>query len=208
VQHGRQLLDDTLRRARLAADRLAEIPGLRVLRPEHLAGPGTGLHQIDETKLLIGTDGDARAILRRLNDVHGVQPELAGAEHLLCITTIGTTDGDIDRLVAGLAESVAHVGPRSAAADSAMVADLLALRPEVLLTPREAFFAAAERVPLSAARGRTAAEAVTPYPPGIPLVMPGERLDPEMLMLLAALRAAGNPISAADPTLDSITVVA
>ena len=49
---GRALLDETLDRARRTADRLAAIGGVRVLRPEHLAGAGTGLHQLDETKLL------------------------------------------------------------------------------------------------------------------------------------------------------------
>ena len=95
---GRALLDETLERARRAAGRLGAIGGVRVLRPEHLAGAGTGLHQLDETKLLIGTNGlaaDARDIVARLNGVHGVQPELSGAGHVLCITTIGNTDGDI-----------------------------------------------------------------------------------------------------------------
>ena len=62
-----------------------------------------------------------------------------------------------------------------------MVADLLAVRPEMVLTPREAFFAGEEAVPLTAAAGRIAAEAITPYPPGIPLVMPGERLSDDVL---------------------------
>ncbi len=95
-------------------------PGLQVLRPEHLAGAGTGLHQLDETKLLIGTAGlaaDARDIVARLNRVHGVQPELSGTGHVLCITTIGNTDNDIDRLVAGFDEVASHVGHDGARTD-------------------------------------------------------------------------------------------
>jgi arginine/lysine/ornithine decarboxylase len=75
------------------------------------------------------------------------------------------------------------------------------------LTPREAFFAADETVPLSQAAGRVAADAITPYPPGIPLVMPGELLAPQVIELLRALRASGTPISASDPALDVIKVV-
>ena len=94
-----------------------------------------------------------------------------------------------------------------AGARTGLVADLLAVRPETVLTPREAFFAAEESVPLARASGRIAAEAITPYPPGIPLVMPGERLDDDVLALLTALRDAGNPISASDPTMDQVLVV-
>jgi arginine decarboxylase len=205
---GRQLLDATLRRARDTAARLAAIPGVRVMTPEHLAGPGTGLHRLDETKLVVGTSGlaaDARDLLARLNRVHGVQPELAGAGHILCITTIGNTDADMDRLVTAFAEVAAHAGRRTD--DEAPAGDYAGIRLETALTPREAFFAGDEAVPLSAAVSRVAAEAITPYPPGIPLVMPGERLSADAVERLRALRATGNPVSAADPTLEYVTVV-
>ena len=208
--NGRALLDVTLDRARRTAERIGAIPGLRVLRPTDLDGPGTGLHQLDETKLLIGTAGlaaDARDVVARLNRDHGVQPELSGAGHLLCITTIGNTDADVDRLVAGLTDIAADVGTRSEDDDAGLVADLLAVRPATVLTPREAFFAPEVAVSLSEATGRVAAEAVTPYPPGIPLVMPGERFDDDVIALLRALRRAGNPISASDPTLEQVKVV-
>jgi arginine decarboxylase len=207
---GRQMLDSTLERARRAATRLAAVPGLRVLRPEDAAGAGTGFHRLDETKLLIGTRelaADARDIVARLNRVHGVQPELSGPGHVLCITTIGTSETDIDRLVAGFDEVAAYVGRRPEGNDSALIADMLALRAQTVLTPREAFFAADEAVPLSLATGRVAADAITPYPPGIPLVMPGERLTRDVVNLLQALLAAGNPISASDPGLDIVKVV-
>ncbi|WP_197379281.1 aminotransferase class I/II-fold pyridoxal phosphate-dependent enzyme [Mycolicibacterium mengxianglii] len=208
--HGRDLLDATLDRARRTAARLAAIPGLTVLRPEHLAGAGTGLHQLDETKLLVGTSGlaaDGRDVVARLNRVHGVQPELGGAGHVLCITTIGNTESDMDRLVAGFAEVAGYAGRRPDGARSDLITDLLAVRPETVLTPREAFFAAEVSVPLAQASGRIAAEAITPYPPGIPLVMPGERLSDDVIGLLGALRSAGNPISSSDPTMTFVKVV-
>jgi arginine decarboxylase len=207
---GRELLEETLVRARRAATRLAAIPGLTVLRAEHLAGAGTGLHQLDETKLLVGTAGlaaEARDVVERLNRVHGVQPELSGTGHVLCITTIGNTADDMERLVAGFEEVAGHVGPRSVGTETGLLADLLAVRSETVLTPREAFFAVDEQVPLTRAAGRIAAEAITPYPPGIPLVMPGERLGDDVIALLSALRASGNPISASDPTMDVVKVV-
>lgn len=79
--------------------------------------------------------------------------------------------------------------------------------PEIVLTPREAFSADVETVSLRTSASRIAAEPITPYPPGIPLVMPGERLTAEIVDVLDGLRGAGNPISAADPTLERVTVV-
>ncbi|WP_328848025.1 Orn/Lys/Arg family decarboxylase [Mycolicibacterium austroafricanum] len=210
VLDGHALLDATLTRAREAADRLSQVPGLTVLRPEHLAGAGTGLCQLDETKLLVGTagvDADARDILGRLNRIHGVQPELAGAGHILCISTIGNIDDDFYRLTTAFEEVSAHFGRRDAEGAGAWTADVLAVRPELVLTPREAFFAADETVALADAAGRIAAEAITPYPPGIPVVMPGERLGKDVVDLLLRLRAAGNPISASDPTMGVVKTV-
>jgi arginine decarboxylase len=207
---GRELLEQTLQRARRTAERLEAIEGITVLRPRHLAGAGTGLQQLDETKLLVGTAAvaaDARDVVARLNRVHGVQPELAGTGHVLCITTIGNTDADSDRLVDGFAEVARHFGRTKDSAAGGLTADVLAVRPVQVLTPREAFFATDETVPLRQAAGRVAAEAITPYPPGIPLVMPGERLDDDVIGLLCALRDAGNPISASDPTMHVVQVV-
>ena len=86
---------------------------------------------------------------------------------------------------------------------STVVASVL----EMAMTPREAFFAANQAVGIAEAAGRIAAEAITPYPPGIPVVMPGEVLDARVLELVAVTHAAGNPISAADPSLRTIRVV-
>jgi arginine/lysine/ornithine decarboxylase len=75
--------------------------------------------------------------------------------------------------------------------------------------PREAFFAAAEHVPPSAAVGRIAAEMLTPYPPGVPMVMPGEVIDAESVAFLTAGVKAGMYVpDAADPELNTFRVVA
>jgi arginine decarboxylase len=76
------------------------------------------------------------------------------------------------------------------------------MEPDVAMTPREAFFAPASALDASTAVGRVCAEVVTPYPPGIPALMPGERITRDLLAALRAVHAAGCPISAADPTLD------
>jgi hypothetical protein len=63
--------------------------------------------------------------------------------------------------------------------------------PRQLLTPRQAFFAPRCQVPLTEAAGKVAAEAITPYPPGVPLICPGEVIDEPILECLDAWRLAG-----------------
>jgi arginine decarboxylase len=74
--------------------------------------------------------------------------------------------------------------------------------------PRDAFFGPAENVPLSEAAGRVAAEMITPYPPGIPAVLPGERLsEPVLRYLRTGLDAGMNLPDATDSELETIRVL-
>jgi lysine decarboxylase len=82
------------------------------------------------------------------------------------------------------------------------------LRLAQALLPRDAFFGPAEHVPLSKAAGRVAAEMITPYPPGIPAVLPGERLTEPVLRYLRTGKEAGmNLPDPADPDFETIRVV-
>ncbi len=86
-------------------------------------------------------------------------------------------------------------------------ADELELEP--VMPPRDAFFAAKETVGAGHAIGRIAAEQITPYPPGIPVIVPGERITAELLEYLRSGLAAGMQLpDPADPSLQTIRVVA
>lgn len=74
--------------------------------------------------------------------------------------------------------------------------------------PRDAFFGRVEAVPTDGAAGRIAAEQITPYPPGIPAVVPGERLNDAVLDYLCSGASAGmNLPDAADPSMRTIRVL-
>jgi arginine/lysine/ornithine decarboxylase len=80
---------------------------------------------------------------------------------------------------------------------------------ESVMTPRAAFFARVEQVPVDKAAGRVVAEMVSPYPPGVPVLAPGERITQEVLdYLTSGLRAGMLIPDAADPSLESLRVVA
>jgi lysine decarboxylase len=86
--------------------------------------------------------------------------------------------------------------------------DLAELELETVMLPRDAFISPTEDVPLEQAAGRVAAEQITPYPPGIPAVVPGERLEDAVLDYLRTGRAAGMVLpDPADPDLTTVRVV-
>ena len=76
------------------------------------------------------------------------------------------------------------------------------------MLPRDAFFAPKETVPVGQAVGRICAEQITLYPPGLPVIIPGERITAELLDYLRSGVSAGMQLpDAADPAHDTIRVV-
>ena len=81
--------------------------------------------------------------------------------------------------------------------------------PKTALAPRDAYFARSEYVDVGAAEGRVAAETIVFYPPGIPVLAPGDVIDRETLRYLRAMRAVGaHVVGAADMSLRTVTVIA
>jgi len=135
----------------------------------------------------------------------GMPVEMGDRDTLIPIATIADDEA---RLAAFTEELIASVerhrgAPRRPAATAAWT-----VRPQTVLSPREAFFAANETVPAEAAIGRVSAELVAPYPPGIPVLAPGELITAEALAALHEVAADGGRIAyAADPTLATFQVV-
>ena len=75
--------------------------------------------------------------------------------------------------------------------------------------PREAFTATVVTVPVAQAAGRVSAELLCPYPPGVPILYPGELIDGHAMASLLALLAAGGYVTGcSDPSLQTLRVVA
>jgi arginine decarboxylase len=118
------------------------------------------------------------------------------------------TPATADRLLASLQQLVdaAPTLPSPPRVDLPSPHDL-ELEPAQL--PRDAFFGPTETVPVGQAAGRVSAEQVTPYPPGIPALIPGERITTALIDYLRTGLAAGMVLpDPADPTLDTIRVTA
>ncbi|OBQ42193.1 MAG: arginine decarboxylase, partial [Aphanizomenon flos-aquae WA102] len=94
-------------------------------------------------------------------------------QNLTCIISLGNTKTDIQKLIQGL-NNLTHVIPLTSECQpcnnikDAIIASIMSI------SPREAFFANSEAIPLAETEERICAEIICPYPPGIPVLMPGE----------------------------------
>ncbi len=209
---GSKILDKLSRLALESRRELADIPGIRLLGREHALGCRSGFCTLDETKLLIDvsqTGWTGEEAQRYLNREFGVQPELSGPSYLLCILTVGSLRRDVQQLVLGMKRMVQCPSkPAKPLSNVHQLAGEMAARlPPMEMLPRDAFYAPQETIALSAAVGKISGEVITPYPPGIPVLMPGERMTREAIELLQEVRRSGCPISAIDPTMKTVRVV-
>jgi lysine decarboxylase len=166
------------------------------------------VHDVDPLKLVVdltGTGADGFEVERDLRG-DGVVLEMADRTTLVPLLTIGDDRRSVDRLVDALRRSLAR---RAGSARSSAVAGVSwRISPQPVLSPRDAFFAPRERVPAAGAAGRVAAETISPYPPGIPAIAPGELVTTDLLdALRAEARAGGRLAGASDPTLETLLVV-
>ncbi len=197
VRDGTALLGPVLAGVRAVRDRLARVPGLTVL-------DGPGVDPLRVVLVLGGTGADGNAVEADLLG-RGMPVELADRDTLVAMVTLADTPEGLEDLAVALVEAVeAHRGrPRPVATSGVWAVD-----PVQAMAPREAFFAERESVPAEHAVGRVSAELVAPYPPGVPVLAPGEVVTAEALDALRSARAAGSRIAyAADPGLHTLDVV-
>lgn len=184
-----------------------EIDGLWSFGPEYTNYPGaTGL---DTTKITVqvtdlGLSGvEAESILRH---EYKVQCELSDARNLLFILSYADGEEQADYLLEAL-QGLARDHRRATVAASAVAAELPAV-PAPGMTPREAFFAPKCSVPFGEAEGRIAAEQVMFYPPGIPILCPGDIIDAASLHYIRAMQSLGlKVVGPRDASLRELQVV-
>lgn len=202
ARDGERLCGELITLVARARDRLATVPGLTALTTPL---PGGG--RIEPTKLVIqlaGTGAHGHAVEADLLAA-GLPVEMADRDTIVAMVTIGDDAATVRRLTDVLIESVqAHRGrPREVVSAAAW-----SVVPQPAVPPREAFFAAHETVGADAAIGRVSAELIAPYPPGVPVLAPGELVTAEALAVLRATKTDGGRIAyAADPTLATLQVL-
>jgi lysine decarboxylase len=179
--HGERMLGEALEARAGIREQIRAIPGLDVLDERMVGRPGVA--GWDPMRLGIdvrGTGSSAQRLWKKAFHVSEIDLELYSGNVVVAIFGVGEpTEEAGERLVAGLRTAVAELEETPGAPD-----EKLAPTPpwgELVMTPREAFLGPQEVIPFDAAAGRIAAEGLAAYPPGIPNVLPGERLTAETL---------------------------
>lgn len=213
---GEELLTQALGLARDARRRLNLIPGIYCMGTDQVGKPG--IDGYDETRIVITVKGlgytgyEAEQILRLR---YNVQVELADLFNVVALVTIGDRRESIDRLVNAVSELAREDRPIDIYAPTGILQRRLKQGsyelptiPEQVVTPREAFLADHVEIPFGKSAGKVCAEVVTPYPPGIPILCPGERITPDIIdYLRLELKAGVHMQGPADTKLRRIRVL-
>jgi arginine decarboxylase len=203
---GEQMLTQAIELANWARDQINAIPGLWCLNSNTIGGRSSS-YRLDPTKLCISvkdlglTGIEVETLLR---DEHNIEVELSDLYNILAIVSIGDAQGTVQALVEAL-RSIAYARhdrrPRKV---HVRVPDL----PQPALTPREAFYRRSAPIAFADSAGRIAAEFVMVYPPGIPILMPGEWITQRNIDYIMEHLEAGLPVQGTeDSTLEYIRVV-
>lgn len=206
---GKQLMHTTLHLAMQARSRINQIPGLSILDCTH---PTPGFHALDATRLTVtvsklGLTGFATDEI--LHEQLNVTAELPSWQHLTFIISLGNTDADIEKLVDAFTVVAQRYQNDCLTIKTPLWEDFFSrVAHSVQIAPREAFFAATEAVSLAKASNYISAELVCPYPPGIPILMPGEIITPDALEYLMQIQKIGGFITGcADSSLKTLKIV-
>ena len=205
---GETLIHKTVALARVIRKRINEIPGLVCFGEEKLNRPG--MYSMDPTKVTVTVKGiglSGSEVEYLLRHKYKIQVELSDLYNVLFIISLGDEPREAQALVGALADLAARYGKPRDLTRVPVVSGLLQ-PPDQVLSPRTAVFAKADVIPFAAAAGAVSTEIVTFYPPGIPLLCPGERITQAIINYCELLRAAGLHVSGPeDPSLQTIKVV-
>jgi arginine decarboxylase len=212
VREGPQLLGRAVESAHLLRNRLAsEIPELRVIGTQELA-TRPGVAGVDPTHVLIETEPIGLTGYQAddwLRDERQIDVELVDHRRIMALVTFAHGEAEVDRFVRALRDLVDAHATSDGGTGVRKLPSRPQLRTEQGMSPREAFFSSVETVDADEAVGRVSAEMITPYPPGIPTVAPGEVYNHATLAYLQELVAHGAFVEGAtDPTLNQIRVTA
>lgn len=204
---GRELIDEAVRLAQWTRKEINKIPGLYCFGPEKL-GEVSSRFAFDPTKLCInvtklGVPGIE--IEKLLREEFNIEVELSDLYNVLCLITLGDTKRNVEALIEALRQLAGRFYQQRTVRHYEVK---LPTTPILAMSPREAFYAETESVPLLEAEGRVIAEMVKVYPPGIPIVLPGEIVSNENLAYIQECIDAGLPVQGPeDATIRTVRVV-
>lgn len=202
--NGQDIFNKVIGMAQYTRDEINKISGYYAFSEE--LKNGDTIFDFDTTKLSvhtldIGLPGiEVYDILR---DEYDIQIEFGDIGNILAYISVGDRHLDLERLVAALAEI-----KRRYSTDKSGLFDHEYIKPQVALTPQEAFYAPKETLAMERSAGRVSSEFVMAYPPGIPILAPGERITEEILNYIQYCKDKGSFMTGTeDLKIENINVV-
>lgn len=205
AMHGREMLDRAMMIAQDARERLNQIPGIYCFGKEILQSSAT--FAFDPLKLTIrvadiGLSGfEVEVILR---ETYNIEVELSDLYNVLCVISFGDTKSNIDSLITAIQE----IAKRELLQHHHKINIVVPSTPVLAMNPRDAFYADTEVVRLQDSIGRIIADVIKVYPPGIPVLLPGEVVTVDNVEYIEENLRAGLPVQGPDdPTIATVRVV-
>jgi arginine/lysine/ornithine decarboxylase len=206
---GHKLLEKAIRLAEEARGRINRIPGIFCFDRQMVTNPlFSGMGGFDVTKLTItvrdlGLSG--YQVSQLLNNQYHIQVEMADPLNVLVIVSIGDRKDDLNRLVDALRDISKEFHGREPLSFSSIGFPPFGKPTDT--SPRTAFFGEISYIPLKEANGRMSAEIVTVYPPGIPILVPGEEVTQEVISYIVEMDRLGATVDGLNPQNSTIAVV-
>lgn len=185
--NGKQMFDKTIDFATYARSEINKLGGYYAFG-EELVNDDT-VHAFDITKLSIHTRNIGLAgieVYDLLRDDYGIQIEFGDIGNILAIISSGDRNLEIERLISALSEI-----KRLHEKDKAGMFDHEYINPQIVMGPQEAFYGNKRSVPISKSKGAICGEFVMCYPPGIPILAPGEMITEDILNHIAYAKEKG-----------------
>ena len=189
--HGEEIFNGVIELTEYARDEINSLGGYYAYGKEMI--DGDAVFDFDTTKLSICTLPIGLAgieVYDILRDDYDIQMELGDIANILAYISIGDRKKDIERLVSALADI-----KRNYRKDPSKLLKIEYIDPIVDATPKEAFYSQKKSLPLDETVGETAAEFLMCYPPGIPVLAPGERVTKEILDYIRYAKKKGCQIT-------------
>ena len=188
---GREVVDKIIDLVAYARDEINAIGDYYAYGRELI--DGAAVFDFDTTKLSIFTRPTGLAgieVYDILRDDYDIQTEFGDIANLLAYVSVGDRPKDIERLVAALAEI-----RRNYRKDPSKTLKMEYIDPVVVCGPQDAFYAEKESLPIAKSCGRICSEFVMCYPPGIPILAPGEQITEEILTYIRYAKKKGCQIT-------------
>lgn len=191
IGEGRELMEDYEERLAGFRKRAAGLSHIRLLGPEEIGS--NGVFDVDRSKLVLSvqnTDWSGRQLMDALRSEYGLELEMSAPTYALAMTTVADTEEGFSRLW----EALLQLDGRIRAKDRDLSFCQRKIRLQAERTIAEALDGKKERVRWEDCCGRIAAETIFVYPPGIPIMVPGERITKEAVDAVLAYQSLGYPV--------------